>query len=89
MFHMGRKLSKVFKEDKVDGGNILFKFLLEVKKYDSMPCSVVWRLLYFGRSPPFPLCLPGDSEQQIKQEVGWKRQNGEVNQMERKKSKSS
>ena len=57
MFHMGRKLSQVFQEDKVDGGDILFKFLLEVRSFHSMPKSMVWKMLYFGQPPPFPCTL--------------------------------
>ena len=36
MFEMGRRLSKVFQEDKVDGGDILFKFLLDIGKLQTM-----------------------------------------------------
>ena len=89
MFYMGRSLCKVFKENKVDGGHLLFKFLLEVRKYKSVSCSMVWKMLYFGRSPPFSLCLPGDTEKHIGQETGWKRENGEIQKVERKKAKPS
>ena len=89
MFYVGRRMSKVFKENKMDGGNILLQLLLEVNKYESMSCSMVWRLLYFGRSPPFSLCLPGDTEKHIGQETGWKRENGEIQKVERKKAKPS
>ena len=86
---MGRRLSKVFKEDKVDGMDILLNFLLEVKQYKSLPLCMVWRMLYFGRTPPFSLRLPGDSNEQEGQETGWKRENGKVQEMERKRAKSS
>lgn len=57
MFQMGRELSQVFKEHNLDGGNILCKFLLEVRKFQTMPSRVVWKMLYFNQSPPFPCKL--------------------------------
>ena len=53
MLYMGRHLSQVFKENKVDGRNILLKFLLEVRKFQSMSESMVWRMLYYGREIHF------------------------------------
>ena len=54
MFYMGRKLSGLFQKDCMDGGDILLKFLLEVRSFQSMPESVVWKMLYFRQPPPFP-----------------------------------
>ena len=44
---MGRKMHKVWKEEKVDGGNYLREFLLEVRKLPSLSEHVVRSLLYF------------------------------------------
>ena len=54
MFYMGRKLSKMFQENNMDGRDILFKFLLEIRNLQSMPKGLVWKMLYFGQPPPFP-----------------------------------
>ena len=58
MLKMGRRLSKVFQEDKVDRGD----FLLNIGKLPSMSKSTVWRLLYIGGETPFPLSLPTDPQ---------------------------
>ena len=87
MLDMGRRLCKVFKEDKVDGRDILLKLLLEVGSYKSLPQRMVWKMLYFARSPPFPLWLQCDGENKREQSSGWKRQNHQVQQMARKRTK--
>ena len=87
MLYMGRKLSKVFKEDQMDSRNILFQFLLDVRNYPSMSRSMVWRVLYFGRSPPFPLCLSHESNRE--DTSGWKREIDKEQTVERKRSKPS
>ena len=83
MFEMGRRLSKVFQEDRVDGGNLLLKVLLDIGKLPSMSKSMVWRLLYLGGETPFSLCLPTDT----KTRRGEQRRGGQgnsFNQMEKK-----
>ena len=45
----GRKLSKLWKEDPVDGRDFLRKLLLECRRLWSMPSSVVRKMLYFER----------------------------------------
>ena len=89
MLYMGRKLSKMFKENQMDSGNILLEFLLEVGRYPSMSRLMVWRMLYFGRSPPFPLCLSDESHHGDYPTSGWKRENHEEQTMERKRAKPS
>ena len=41
MFSMGRQLCKVFREEDVDPGNFLLKFLLECRKFSSLSPDVV------------------------------------------------
>ena len=43
----------MFQEDKMDGGDHLLKFLLDIMKISSMHPRVVWNLLYIGIPPPF------------------------------------
>ena len=88
MFYMGRRLSQVFKEDHVDGGDIMFKLLLEVRKYKTLSRSMVWKMLYLGREPPFPYWLKGDGHREDIPSSGWKRENNERYKMENKKIKS-
>ena len=88
MFYMGRRLSQVFKEDHVDGGDILLKLLLEVRKYKTLPRSMVWKMLYLGREPPFPYWLKGEGSRDEIPVSGWKRENNERYKMENKKIKS-
>ena len=86
MLHMGRSLSQVFKENKVDGGDILFKFLLETRKLQTLPESMVWKVLYFGRQTPFSNDLsstPRTNNKYIKR----KRSSHERFYLERKKQK--
>ena len=47
MLAMGRKLSGLFKEEKMDGRNFLREFLLEVKRLPTMSPGMVRKLLYF------------------------------------------
>ena len=41
MFKMGRRLSKMFQKDKVNGGGILLNFLQDIGKFLSMSKSLV------------------------------------------------
>ena len=88
MFYMGRRLSQVFKENQVDGGDILLKLLLEVRRYKTLSRSVVWRMLYLGREPPFPYRLEGDYDDEVITTTGWKRENDKEYRVENKKVKS-
>ena len=89
MFEVGRRLSKMFHEDKVDGGNILFQLLLDIKKLSSMSQRMVWRMLYFGTSPPFSSWLPGEErDEEEYQKRSRKRPDTNFQQMERKRTKS-
>ena len=89
MLHMGRSLSQVFKENQVDGGDLLLKFLLEVKRYQTMQQRMVWRLLYFGEPPPFPLHLPGETVIKGGHGADGKRKRNQKQKMERKRHKST
>ena len=88
MCYMGRRLCKVFKENHLDGRDILLKLLLEVRRYETMSRSMVWRMLYLGREPPFPHRLKGDSHHDAVPTTGWKRENDQEYQVENKKVKS-
>ena len=48
MFAMGRRLSKGFQDVEVDGGNILLKFLQDIRRLPSMSECMMWQLLYLG-----------------------------------------
>ena len=52
----------MFKENQVDGGDLLRKFLLEVRKFQTMSKDLVWKVLYLGKSPPFSHELSNSSE---------------------------
>ena len=84
---MGRTLSKMFKEDKVDGGNILFKFLLEVRNFQTMPEELVWRMLYFGQEPPFSCDLSGFQGRTTRNSSARKRKDRDEQEVERAKTK--
>ena len=49
MLAVAREMRQMWKEKKLDGGNILRKLLLEMGKLPSMPEHVVRRVLYFER----------------------------------------
>ena len=85
---MGRSLSKVFQEDKMDGGNLLFKFLLDIGKIPSLSPRVVWNLLYIGGPPPFSCWIPGEDRCEGQDITMKKRQIECVKQVERKRTKS-
>ena len=87
MFEMGRRLSKMFQEDKMDGGDFLLKFLLDIRKISSMSPRVVWKLLYLGAPPPFSCWIPGEVRSKGQDGTGRKRQLENVRQMERKRTK--
>ena len=92
MFYMGRKLSKVFQEPKMDGGNLLLKFLLEIGKFSTMQESVVWRMLYYGQTPPFSCgCaqVDGGNQDYGKRERRRKRKNTNIQPVGTKKTKST
>ena len=63
MLSMGQELCKVFKTKEMAGRNLLRNFLLEVKEFPRMQSSMVWRLLYFGKQPPFSDTLPTDGQE--------------------------
>ena len=87
MFEMGRRLSKVFQEDKMDGGDLLFKFLLDIGKIPSLPPRVVWKLLYIGGPPPFSCWIPGEDRREGQDSTSKKRPIEHAKQVERKKTK--
>ena len=58
MLSVGRDLCALFKSPDMAGRNLLQQLLLEVKKLPSLQSSLVWKLLYFNQSPPFPYRLP-------------------------------
>ena len=89
MFQMGRSLSKVFQEDKVDGGDISCKFVLSIGRLSTMSRSMVWKLLYFGEEPPFPLTLACDGDVSDRRDKGYKRKTETNEQVERKRCKST
>ena len=64
MFYMGRKLSRLLQEDQMDARDILLKFLLEVRNFQTMSQSLVWKMLYFGQPPPFPCEFEINSDNQ-------------------------
>ena len=61
MLAVGRELSKMFKEKKLESGDILCKFLLECRTFPTLSPHVVWKMLYYGNTPPFSYSLPSDS----------------------------
>ena len=63
MLAMGRELCKVFKTQEMAGGDILRKFLLEVKEFPRMQSRMVWRMLYFGEHFKFPGALSTDKQE--------------------------
>ena len=48
MFSVARELQTVFKNDNMDGRNILSELYRLVAKLDKLPGSMVWRLLHFS-----------------------------------------
>ena len=44
---LGRTMRRVLKEEELDGGSVLFKFLLEFERFRSLPEDVVRKMLYF------------------------------------------
>ena len=50
----GRKLSNLWKEDKVDGRDFLRKFLVDCRRLQTMPGSVVQKMLYFRSDDQVP-----------------------------------
>ena len=86
MLYMGRNLSQVFKENQVDGGDILFKFLREIRQLQSMSENMVWKMLYYGKSAPFPCELSSVSKIRQGNPRRRKRSDKRGN-MERKKQK--
>ena len=86
MLYMGRNLSQVFKENQVDGGDILLKFLREIRKLQSMSESMVWKMLYYGKPSPFPRELT--STPKIREGNSKRRKHSDKRcNMERKKQK--
>ena len=63
MLAVVRQLSKVFQTSGVASRIFLRKFLLEIRAIPSLSSSMVWRLLYLGGRPPFPLSLRTDQEE--------------------------
>ena len=48
MFAYHRKMRQMFKDPQVDGRDILFQLLMEVRRWASMPERVVWKVLHFS-----------------------------------------
>jgi hypothetical protein len=44
---LGRTMRRVLKEENMDGGSVLFKFLLDFERIRSVPEDVVRKVLYF------------------------------------------
>ena len=84
---MGRTLSKMFKEDKMDRRDILFKFLLEVRNFQTMSEELVWRMLYFGQEPPFSCDLSGFKEGTSRSSSTRKRKDRNEQEVERESQK--
>ena len=87
MFYMGRTLCKVFKEDHMDGGDLLCKFLLEIRGLQTLSQELVWKMLYFGNQPPFECEEEKCRRREIKNSKGRKRKIGEFKEMGRKNTK--
>ena len=89
---MGRKLLKVFQDTEMDGGDLLRKFLLEIGELHTMQKSVVWRLLYYGKEPPFS-CECGELNEDKYPgrawKIGRKGENNSQQKMGRKKARSN
>ena len=64
MISMERELSKAYKATEMANRNFLREFVLEVRSFSGLQSSVVWRVLYFGRHPPFLLSLGTDHSEQ-------------------------
>ena len=77
----------MFQEDKMDGGDLLLKFLLDIKQLSSMPARMVWNLLYIGAPPPFSCWLPGEVRSERQDDSKRKREPENVKQVERKRTK--
>ena len=82
MFSMERELSKVYKASEMAERDFLRKFLLEVRSFPSLQSSVVWRVLYFGGHPPFPLSLGTDNWEQHRALRDRRRKVGKNNNLE-------
>ena len=54
MFGVARKLRHMFQEEKVAGGDILRKFLLEIRSFRTLPPDVVRSMLYFTPKTEVP-----------------------------------
>ena len=87
MFEMGRRLSKMFQEDKMDGGDLLLKFLLDIRQLPSMSKRMVWNLLYIGTPPPFSCWIPGEVRSEGQVDSKRKRELESDKQVERKRTK--
>ena len=87
MFKMGRRLSKLFQEDKMDGGDLLLKFLLDIRQLSSMSARMVWKLLYIGAPPPFSCWIPGEVRSERQDDPKRKRKLESIKQVERKRTK--
>ena len=57
MFAVGRQLSTLFCQKKLEGGDILRKFLQQCREFQAMPKHVVWKMLYLTQKPPFSRML--------------------------------
>ena len=53
MYQLGQQLRKMSDKEGMDGRNILCEFLLQSKRFQTMPADVVWRMLHFA--PPLPM----------------------------------
>lgn len=54
MFGMGRQLSQMFKQETMADWDLLRKFWRLHQQLPTLPRSVVWELLYYGKKLPFP-----------------------------------
>ena len=85
MLSMGRELSKMFSEEKMESGSVLCKFLLECRSFSTLPQDVVWKMLYYGNEVPFSRSLPSDQIQRKRKSRGGRET---ICSMERKSKRS-
>ena len=77
----------MFQEDKMDGGDLLLKFLLDIRQLPSMSKRMVWNLLYLGTPPPFSCWIPGEVRSEGQVDSKRKRELESDKQVERKRTK--